>query len=97
MVIITTKYKFLLISACFLIGVSFLCLLLMFAVYYIYGEPKQITTDASDPDITEGVARYMDKDTFQKYNSVRSFIGGTGFISGLSGVFLYLIWKMKIK
>ena len=74
-----------------------LCFLIMTISVIIYGDPKVITTDPTDPILDEGYGRYMEKAKYEVYRLVMGKVHFTGWSCGIIGLILNILREYIIK
>lgn len=77
------------------ITVAVICLICVFTMYLVWGDLKNITTDPDDPGVAKGILRYMEETAYDRYRGIHGAFLGTGFITGILGIILYLLWKYR--
>jgi hypothetical protein len=73
-----------------LIAISALCFVLTLIIWFLYGEPKTITTDPEYPLETGGITHYMPREKYNRYDFWWGLFAKICFISGLAGGLLCL-------
>jgi hypothetical protein len=89
--------KYLSVGAYICFGIAALLFVVLIILTLIYGDPKSITTDPSDPLLAQGLARYMDGVAYKKYVTVCTAVGYLCLLSTLIAFTLYGITWYRTK
>ena len=81
--------KGLFFGICLFIVVVAVCFITLVIITIIYGDPKGVTDDPTDPRLERGHANYLEPATYKKYRMVNRSVTYTGFLSVLIGLSLY--------
>jgi hypothetical protein len=76
------------------VGIAAICLLILFIVDLIYGDPKTITTDPHNPYIGQG-AHYMNEATHDKLWNVIGIVHHIGWVAGIIFIILGIVRMIK--
>ena len=76
-------------GSCLFLGIAAVCFVILTITVIIYGDPKSVTDDPTDPRLELGYAHYMEPAAYKKYRLVYENAVYTSFLTGLTGFALY--------